>query len=131
MARWVFTALIVISVCFQANAEFGEAERAYSNGDIDGALFEFEKRAKAGDGEALYTLGVIHARGVDVPRDFAEAYKWMCLASMMGTKDAARRAAILTRPLSHKQLLKAEARAAEWLEDNPLGRTFEPCYTPG
>jgi TPR repeat protein len=130
MIRWLFSALIVSSICLPARADFGAAERAYANGDIEGALQEYEKRAAEGSGEALFTLGVIYARGVDVPRDLIASYKWMCLAASKGTEDAARRAQILTRPLSHTEIRKAEELAAQWLDENPQGSPFKSCYQP-
>ena len=131
MIRWLFSTLFVVFVALPVRADFGSAERAYADGDIEGALREYEKRAAEGSGEALFTLGVIYGRGVDVPQDLAESYKWMCLAALKGTEHAARRARILTRPLSHSQIREAERLAAQWLSENPQGVPFKSCYQPG
>jgi TPR repeat protein len=131
MIRWSLTALFALLISLPVRADYGAAERAYANGDIEGALREYEKRAVEGSGEALFTLGVIYGRGVDVPQDLVESYKWMCLAALKGTEDAARRARILTRPLNHNQIREAEKLAVQWLSENPQGVPFKSCYQPG
>lgn len=131
MFRAVSAILITLILASPARAEFGAAELAYSNGDVEGAMAEFEKRGAAGDGEALFTLGVIYGRGVDVPVNLAEAYKWICLSAQFDAVNGARRAASLTGPLSHAQIVAAEEEAMEWLDDNAEDTPFVPCYTPG
>ena len=131
MIRWLITVLIFALLSGPAFAVFLEAERLYSTGNVDGAIRAFEKRGSEGDGESLYTLGEIYARGVDVPLDLAAAYKWMCLASLKKVKFADRKIGILTGPLTHEQIRKANEGAAEWLEDNPQGIPFKSCYNPG
>jgi len=135
MIRRLFTVLILATLSgayvAPAHAVFLEAERLYSLGDTDGAIRAFEKRGSEGDGEALYTLGEIYARGVDVQLDLAAAYKWMCLASLKQVKFADRKVGILTGPLTHAQIRKANDEAEEWLDDNPQGVPFKSCYNPG
>jgi hypothetical protein len=129
--RSVSAILIALIVATPAQAEFGAAELAYSNGDIEGAMREFEKRGASGDGEALYSLGVIYGRGVDVPMDLAQAYKWICLSAHFGAASGARRARSLTGPLTHAKIVEMEEEAMEWLDDNAEDTPFVPCYTPG
>lgn len=131
MIRWVFVAAIVLAFGMPARAEFGAAERAYSNGEIDLAIREFEKRAIDGSGDALFTLGVIYARGVDVDRDLVAAYKWLCLAAQKGTEHASRRARGIARPLTHEQIRNGDEAAKRWLEEHPQGVEFQTCYDLG
>lgn len=130
MIRWLVLVMSVFVYIGSALAEYGAAERAYSNGDIEGAIEEYEKRAAEGSGEALFTLGVIYGRGVDVPRDLVASYKWLCLAAGKGAEDAARKARGLTNPLSHDQIREAEELGKQWLDDHPQGMEFVSCYDP-
>lgn len=130
MIRWLVFVLSVFVSVGLASAEYGVAERAYSNGDIRGAIEEYERRAAEGSGDALFTLGVIYGRGVDVPRDLIASYKWLCLAAGKGTEDAARKARGLTNPLSHDQIREAEKSAKRWLDDHSQGQEFVSCYDP-
>lgn len=131
MIRWIFVSVFILVAGATARAEFGAAEKAYSDGDIDLAIQEFEKRAIEGSGDALFTLGVIYARGVDVDRDLVAAYKWLCLAAQTGTESAGRRARSIARPLSHEQIRKADQSAKQWLEEHPQGVEFQTCYDSG
>ena len=45
-------------------------------------------QAEAGDAVAQYNLGVMYGKGVDVPRDDAEAIKWYRKAAEQGNVDA-------------------------------------------
>ena len=131
MIRWLLIAGFVIASGASAQAEYTAADRAYSNGDIDGALRAYEMQAVEGSGEALYTLGVIYARGVDVARDLVTAYKWWCLAAQTGTKHAGRRARGIARPMTHEQIREAEDLAKRWLAEHPQGVEFQSCYDRG
>jgi len=42
---------------------------------------EIKKEAEAGNANAQYNLGVMYARGDDVPNDFGEAAKWFLMAA--------------------------------------------------
>ena len=42
---------------------------------------EIKKEAEAGQANAQYNLGVMYARGDDVPHDFVEAAKWFLMAA--------------------------------------------------
>jgi TPR repeat protein len=46
---------------------------AYSKGDYPTAVSELEKAAAAGDAQAFFNLGVLHAEGKAGPRDMAKA----------------------------------------------------------
>lgn len=52
------------------------------------ARYWFERLAEAGDGEAMFNLGLIWARGFGVRRDMETAAEWMKKAAAAGDEDA-------------------------------------------
>jgi TPR repeat protein len=62
-----------------------------------GALAELRRMAQAGEPEARFRLGVLHAAGRGVPRDFHAASSWWRMAAEQGMPDAQRALAELYR----------------------------------
>lgn len=62
------------------------AERLYRDGLTEEAIALWKERALAGDAEAAWRVGVEYADGKpnSVPRDWAEARKWMAMAAKGG-----------------------------------------------
>ena len=51
---------------------------------IGGSLAEIQKKAKAGDAEAQYNLGVCYDNGIGIAQDEAEAVEWYAKAAEQG-----------------------------------------------
>jgi len=51
------------------------------------------QRAEKGDADAQSTLGIMYVIGEGVPQNYAEAYKWVCLAAEQGNTEAQHRLA--------------------------------------
>jgi hypothetical protein len=64
-----------------ATAEFEAGRTAYMRGDYRSAYTEFLPPARRGDDRSRIGLGLLHARGQGVSRDYVEAYKWFDLAA--------------------------------------------------
>ena len=72
----LFAASLVLAGCNDAGADFA-ALRA-----------ETEQRARAGEAEAQYDLGVMHYQGDGVPRDFKQARAWFLKAAAQNFAEA-------------------------------------------
>src|SRR5687768_8217203 len=57
-------------------ASFAAGVTAYQKRDFATARKEWEAAAKAGDLDASYQLGLMHANGVGVPQDFVKAREY-------------------------------------------------------
>jgi len=77
--------------------------------------------AEAGIPQAQYNLGVIYTNGDDVPRDYAEAYKWFAIALTAGNIDAAGALVTITARMTREQIAEGERRAVELQIMHPLG----------
>jgi TPR repeat protein len=68
--------------------------------------------------DALFTLGLKHCLGRDVPRDLIAAHKWFNLAAMSGN-DAARQYRLeVAREMAPADVAEAQRRARDWLHAN-------------
>ena len=59
-------------------------------------------------------LGYVFERGLGVPVDYPEAYKWYQLASRRGLREAKRALYVLRAIMTPKQLREGETRASSW-----------------
>jgi TPR repeat protein len=65
--------------------------------------------------EALYELGLKYATGHAVPADLVSAHKWLNLAAMRGSKDAARLRLEIAADMSPGEIATAQRAARDWL----------------
>ncbi len=76
--------LIVAGALGSAWADWDDGVAAYAAGDYATAYREWFPLAERGDAKAQYNLGVIHANGKGVPKNYAEAVKWYRKAAEYG-----------------------------------------------
>jgi len=76
--------LIVAGALGSAWADWDDGVAAYAAGDYATAYREWFLIAERGDAKAQYNLGVIHANGKGVPKNYAEAVKWYRKAAEYG-----------------------------------------------
>lgn len=79
-------AVLAFVALFAAPASAGTAEgrAAWARSDYAAALAAFRPAAEAGDAEARYYVGLIHAKGLGVERDYKAAVRWYRLAADQG-----------------------------------------------
>ena len=65
---------------------------------------------------AQNNLGSMYANGEGVPENDVEALKWYSLAKAQGNEVAADNLKLIQKIMSHAQIAKAQALAAEWWE---------------
>jgi uncharacterized protein len=65
--------------------------------------------------EALFELGLKYATGHSVPADLVSAHKWLNLAAMRGSKDAARMRLEIAADMSPSEIAAAQRAARDWL----------------
>ena len=71
-----------------AAADDAAAQRAYDNGDYETAYAQWLPLAEAGDANAQFAVGHMHANGFGVAMDDAETLKWYRLAAAQGHAEA-------------------------------------------
>jgi hypothetical protein len=81
MKRTVLALALSPLLVTTAVAEFEAGRTAYMRGDYRSAYTEFLPPATRGDDRSRIGLGLLHARGQAVSRDYVEAYKWFDLAA--------------------------------------------------
>ncbi|MGI9412243.1 MAG: peptidoglycan-binding protein, partial [Hyphomicrobiales bacterium] len=70
--------------------------------------------AELGLKDSQYNLGILHERGLGVPNDMTQAYKWFALAARQGDADAATRKTGLETRLPADQLVRAKLDVENW-----------------
>jgi len=112
---------------FKKAAEKGDAEAAYSLGDIYGntriggnlvnhekAVKWYRRAAERGYTNAQYKLAARYFDGGEgLPRDRIAAYAWMHVAARQGHHDAAEKVDLMEMILNEEELLKARTLADE------------------
>lgn len=98
---------------------------AYSRGHFAKAAKWFRKAAQAGNVTAQDSLGVMHANGEGVQRDYVLAYMWFGIAmenvSSSDTLWRSRLVEFMAETAVHMtptQIAEAEERARNWSRDN-------------
>ena len=86
--------------------------------DLEEALFWYEEAARNGHIESRTTLGDMYRDGIGTPVDLVRAYQWYNLGAIESQKALEERDK-LRRLIKPAQLLEAEMRSIEWLQQNP------------
>lgn len=76
MIRYLLAAFLLLLPAL-VRADYQEGVQLYANGKYTEAMEQFQKAAAQGDPKAIYFVGFLHHNGYGVPRDDAEAIKWM------------------------------------------------------
>jgi TPR repeat protein len=82
----VSLALTFSSASFAADFEAGQ--QAFSSGDYESALAEWQPLADEGHAGAQFGMGLLFANGFGVPFDNAQSLKWYLLAAEQGHAQA-------------------------------------------
>jgi len=91
------------AVCLSAAAWLQPAFAAEPAKAESKEISELRVKAEQGDADAQANLGVRYAIGLGVPKDEAEAYKWMLLAGSQGHEGAKKHITIIERTLTPTQ----------------------------
>ncbi len=89
MKQVLLAAALAAGLAFAAQADVATGGRAYLAGDYAKALNELMPLARQGEAEAQYLIGVMHAHGQGVERNYPEAESWYRQAAEQGHEQAA------------------------------------------
>jgi putative methionine-R-sulfoxide reductase with GAF domain len=87
--------------------------------DYSQAVRWFLKAAEQGHVVSQATLGAYYWAGRGVPQNLGEAYYWSILAQAGGDEASKYRVAVLTSRMTHAQVLAAQQRANQFLQQHP------------
>jgi len=71
-----------------SNADYGDGDNAYAEGDYQGAILEWLQVAEQGDARAQYNVAWMYANGKGTSQDFQEAANWYEKSADQGYVDA-------------------------------------------
>ena len=71
-----------------SNADYGDGDNAYAEGDYQGAILEWLQVAEQGDARAQYNVAWMYANGKGTSQDFQEAVNWYKKSADQGYADA-------------------------------------------
>ena len=91
-----------------AYADFNAGFDAYERQDYRTAYQEFSQDAERDDPDAQYMLGRMYARGLSVPQDFVQAYRWYNLAAAAGHRHAPDARDRLAERMTSQQIAQAQ-----------------------
>ena len=92
-----------------------ESESVVACIDID-SLAQYERDAREGRADALYTLGLAYSTGQGVGVDMVAAHKWFNLAAVRGVEAAKNWRNQLATEMTTGQIAEAQRLAREWLK---------------
>jgi len=82
--------------------------------DYTNAIPWFRRAADRGLRDSQYNLGVLYARGLGVPANLAESYRWFSLAANQGDTDAAKKRDDVAKRLDQQTLVAAQLAVQTW-----------------
>ncbi len=97
--------------------------------DNEAAARWFTQAAELGVKDSQFNLGILSAKGVGLPQNLEESYKWFALAANAGDKDAAQKRDDVARAMSPEQLGRAKAAAELW-KPKPLNPDANALNVP-
>lgn len=83
--------------------------------DYGEAFKWFVKAANYGVSDSQYNLGILYARGIGVPKNMIEAYKWFALAAAQGDKEAGKKQDEVAQKLDAKEMAQARTATESWV----------------
>lgn len=84
----IIAALPVVLLSVSWSADFDKGQHAYSSGDYETAIAEWQVLADEGHAGAQFGMGLIYANGFGVPLDDNLALKWYGLAAEQNHAEA-------------------------------------------
>jgi uncharacterized protein len=104
-----------------AKADWSQAEWADLKGVGEGPppadVVKWLGKAKSGDPQAYYELGLTYSLGRGVEADMVQAHKWFNLAAMSGLKQAQADRAEMAEMMSQQDIAEALRLARQWLHE--------------
>ena len=98
-----------------AQADFANAQQAYSKGDFLNAATWMFRAAEQGHPEAQHYLGLMFDTGRGVPQNFVSSYMWFSLAETNGSSASHNLKHNMARSMEPEQLAEAQIRAERCL----------------
>jgi len=88
--------------------------------------------------DSQFNLGMLYARGLGVPQDFQQSFKWFSLAARNGDADAGKARDDIVKSLSAEAVSRVTEELQTWRAEPielaanfaPLG-TWSPTFDPG
>ncbi|MCH8073575.1 MAG: sel1 repeat family protein [Proteobacteria bacterium] len=77
----ILTVLLLILSPISSGADFAKGQQAYSSGDYQAAIMEWQPLAEEGHADGQFGMGLLYANGFGVPLDDDQALKWYLLAA--------------------------------------------------
>jgi localization factor PodJL len=95
--------------------------------DNEAAARWFTKAAELGVKDSQFNLGILSAKGVGIPQNLEESFKWFAIAANAGDKDAAQKRDDVAKIMSPEQLERAKAATELWKprQLNPGANTLD------
>ena len=118
----VRAAILLISLCVSALADFAAGRRAFEKGDYATALKEYLPLAKQGDALAQIALGFMYHDGKGVAQDYKEASRWYRLAAEQG--DAVAQSALGSMYVRGVGVTQDDKEASMWYRLAALRRRW-------
>ncbi len=119
LLAFLFVTALVFSAS-RATADLADAQAAYTKGDFETARSMLQAPSLRGDADALMLLAKLVQDGKGGAQDSIEAYKLYSLVFMLGEPDpraeAAARRRMVSRGLTHEEILSAEYAVIEWVD---------------
>ena len=84
----ILTVLSLILSSVSWSADFVKGQEAYSSGDYQAAITEWQPLAEEGHADSQFGMGLLYANGFGVPLDDAQALIWYRLAADQNHADA-------------------------------------------
>ena len=116
------------------NRSWGEygLGRIYEDGlgtspHYDKAAEWYRKSAELGNPASQLRIADLYATGKGVKQDLVEAYVWIAIAGSLGHPDALDELQILTPKMKEADVLKAQSRARQWIEEHQADREDDPA----
>ncbi|PZN53086.1 MAG: peptidoglycan-binding protein, partial [Proteobacteria bacterium] len=105
------------------------AMAADGEADNESAAHWFQEAADLGVKDSQFNLGILAAKGVGMPQNLEESYKWFSLVGKAGDKDAATKRDEIAKALRPEQLERARAAATLW-KARPLNEAANSVDIP-
>ena len=82
--------------------------------DMEAALSWFKQAAEFGVKDSQFNLGILYGRGMGVPQNLGESYKWFAIAAKTGDKDAAAKRDEVAGKMEAADLAAVQDRMNAW-----------------
>ncbi len=79
------------------------------------ASVRVERPAGTNNAERLLQLGIMYSTGASVPADMVSAHKWLNIAALGGSAEAARLRREVADEMSDAEIASAQRAARDWI----------------